>query len=435
MLSEFKKHIEYNFPALLQSPFLLACSGGIDSVVLAHLCAACNLKFALVHCNFRLRGEESDADEEFVKALSKELNLKYFVKGFDTEYYANLNKVSVQMAARDLRYSWFEELRGKEKYSYLVTAHQADDNLETFLINLSRGTGIEGLNGITERSSTILRPLLVFTRQDIQQYATKNKLSWREDSSNDDRKYLRNKIRHEIVPKLKELHPTFDKNFAKTLKYLAGTSALVDEHISDLKKTLLQPHKDHYRISVKELSMLSPLEPHIHAIFKEFGFTQWEDILGLLTTLSGKEVRSGTHRLIKDRDELLLQELKPGKATPDMYFLDDPDSRPPLQLLQQRVNEISETADTILYVDKETLNDRLSVRKWQNGDYFYPLGMKGKKKVAKFFKDEKMDLIAKEAQWLLCSGNDIVWVIGRRADDRFKVTGKTKKILKITWVE
>ena len=339
------------------------------------------------------------------------------------------------MAARDLRYSWFDELVQKNGFDILVTAHQADDNLETFLINLSRGTGIEGLIGIPEHTDKVLRPLLFFGREEILEYARENDIAWREDSGNTDRKYLRTKIRYDIVPKLKELHPTFDKNFVKTLEYLSGTSALVDHHISDIKRALLVPHKDHYSISVAALSALKPLKPYIHAIFREYGFTAWNDILGLLTTSSGKVVKSATHRLIKDRDTLLLQARKPAKTEREIFFLDDPDAELPLQLEQQTVDKITTTTDNILYVDKETLNHRLSVRKWENGDYFYPLGMQGKKKISKFFKDEKMDLISKERQWLLCSGEDIVWVIGRRADGRFKVSGKTNTILKITWVE
>ena len=389
MLKEFKKHIELRFPELSQGPFLLACSGGVDSVVLAHLCSACKLNFALAHCNFRLRGEESDGDERLVEKLARELNVNYYVTHFDTMSYVKKNKVSIQMAARDLRYSWFAEIMEKNTYNYLVTAHQTDDNLETFLINLSRGTGIEGLSGIPEHTNTILRPLLIFGRKDILAYATENDILWREDSGNADRKYLRSKIRHEIVPKLKELHPTFEKNIAKTIKFLAGTSSLVDQHIIEIKKTLFQPVKDHYKISVAALSSLKPLQPYIHAIFREYGFTEWNDVMGLLTTTSGKEVRSATHRLIKDRDTLLLQRLMPDKLQQEMYFLDDLQDQLPIQLKQQTVDEITEIADTILYVDKETLNDRLSVRKWKNGDYFYPLGMKGKKKISKFFKDEK----------------------------------------------
>lgn len=435
MLKEFKQHIKNNFPELLKQPFLLACSAGVDSVVLAHLCSGCGLNFTLAHCNFKLRGAASEADEVFVQGLGRKLKAECLVTSFDTDSYINKNKVSLQMAARELRYSWFAELLRENHYDFVVTAHHADDNLETFIINLSRGTGLDGLSGIPKRTTSVLRPLLAYGSEDILKYARENKIAWREDATNADTKYLRNKIRHEIVPKLKELHPTFDKNFAKTLEYLEGTSSLVERHISDVKKALFEPYNNHFRISVASLSTLNPLKAYLHALFREYGFTAWDDVSGLLTTSSGKEVRSATHRLIKDRDALLLQKIPDVREEKEILFLDDPNTELAVRLLQTSVDKITETAETILYVDKETLNDKLYVRKWRNGDYFYPLGMKGRKKISKFFKDEKMDLISKESQWLLCSAEEIVWVIGRRADDRFKVSGETKKILKFRWVE
>ena len=434
MLQKFKKHIGLRFPALSKAPFLLACSGGLDSVVLAELCASCDLDFGIAHCNFNLRGTASDEDEKFVMKLAKKLRKEYYVKHFETVDYVRNNKVSVQMAARELRYNWFDELMLEYGYGFLVTGHQADDKLETFIINLSRGTGIDGLSGIPEDTPTIKRPLLQFSRADILAYAKENKIVWREDTSNADKKYLRNRIRHELVPGLKSLHPTFDKNFAKTLEYLAGTSSLVDNHIRAIRKKLFNDAGDHYSISVRALKLLQPLRPYLYELFKEYGFTEWEDVMGLLDASSGKEVRSASYRLIKNREVLLLQSIKTSVGVDKLYYLDDKPTSIPIKLQQSTVNKITDTAQTILYIDKETLNHRLSVRKWKNGDYFYPLGMDGKKKISKYFKDEKMSLISKEAQWLLCSGEDIVWVIGKRADDRFKVTNNTKSILKIRWV-
>ena len=432
MVQEFREHIVKSFPEVLESPGIVACSGGVDSVVLAHLCAQTGVDFAIAHCNFNLRGEESEQDEQFVRRLSDQLGVKYFTESFDTERYASSHKGSIQMAARELRYKWFDELLDAQGYSWVQTAHHLDDALETFVINLSRGTGIDGLTGIPKVSHRVLRPLLPFKRERILDYAQQNQINWREDRTNEETKYLRNKIRHEVVPVLKELHPTFLGNFSKTLKYLTDTSILLSHYIEGLREELFEPYHEGFRIPLDRLEQLDPLEAYLFEFFRPYGFTSWPDISSLTTSMSGKEVRSATHRLIKDREHLILQEIQPQVADPEMDEISLDTGDLPLGLNVEQVTEIEEKNNTILYVDKETLNDRLTVRKWQKGDYFYPLGMEGKKKVSKFFKDEKMDAIAKQNQWLLCCGEDIVWIIGRRADDRFKITADTKEILKIT---
>ncbi|MGB5497427.1 MAG: tRNA lysidine(34) synthetase TilS, partial [Maribacter sp.] len=291
---------------MLQDKFLLACSGGLDSVVLAHLCSRCGLDFSLAHCNFKLRGKESAKDEKFVQELAKKLGSPFFSKNFETLDYAHEQKISVQMAARDLRYEWFNELMQQNNINTLVTAHHADDNLETFMINLSRGTGIKGLTGIPSHTGNIARPLLPFTRMQLLEFATSSNLVWREDQSNAETKYLRNKIRHEIVPLLKELHPTFLTNFTETQEYLQQIADIADNHISQLKEDIFQEDGEVTRIKIESLQSLKPLEAYIHALFTASGFTAWKDIQQLLTAMSGKEVRSRTHRLVKDRDFLLL---------------------------------------------------------------------------------------------------------------------------------
>ncbi|WP_411030550.1 tRNA lysidine(34) synthetase TilS [Spongiimicrobium sp. 3-5] len=435
MLKDFENHIKNTFPFLQEEAFLLACSGGVDSVVLAHLCSRLNLDFSIAHCNFKLRGAASDADGQFVEELSKVLGKKFHTTTFDTNSYVDLNKVSVQMAARELRYQWFSELMQKYKYSRVLTAHQADDDLETFLINLSRGTGIDGLSGIPALTDSVARPLLPFSRNQIVQYANKEGLAWQEDSSNTDTKYLRNKIRHEIVPKLKELHPTFLDNFLNTKEFLQQTSEIAGNDIAKLKAKIFKENKGVIKIAIDSVLTLKPLKGYIYALFKDYGFTEWEDVQGLLKATSGKEVRSKTHRLLKDRRHLLLQKLMP---------LDDSEFKIeehldklnwPLKLTIKPVLNITNTSQKILYVDKETLKYPLTVRKWRKGDYFYPFGMQGRKKVSKFFKDQKMDTIAKEEQWFLCSGGQIVWIIGRRSDRRYSITEKTKSILKFTLEE
>ena len=431
MLNEFKEHIQNHFPELQKNKFLLACSGGLDSVVLAHLCAQCGLDFFLAHCNFKLRGDESDEDERFVRDLAIALGKTVYVKQFNTQEYVNQKRVSVQMAARELRYEWFKELMQGHEINTLVTAHHLDDNLETFIINLSRGTGIKGLIGIPPKTATITRPLLPFSRAQILEFAEKEQIEWREDQSNSESKYLRNKIRHEIVPVLKELHPTFLSNFTETQEFLKQISDIADNHINQLKEDIFQENGEIIRIKIKSLRSLNPLRAYIHALFSEYGFTEWNDLLHLLTSMSGKEVRSRTHRLVKDRDFLLLTNIIDDFHEEFQIRKEDPEIQTPIGLKISTVNLIEAVGPNILYVDKETLKYPLVLRKWQKGDYFYPLGMDGGKKLSKYFKDEKLDVIQKEKQWLLCSDNKIVWVVGKRADDRFKITEKTKDILKI----
>ncbi|MEM7379731.1 MAG: tRNA lysidine(34) synthetase TilS [Bacteroidota bacterium] len=435
MLNEFKEHIAEAFPELEKEPFLIACSGGVDSTVLVDLCAALQLDFGIAHCNFKLRGIESEKDEKLVISLSKNIQKPFFINRFETEDYADQNKLSIQMAARKLRYEWFEKVLQENGYSWLLTAHHLDDNLETFLINLSRGTGIEGLSGIPQKTAWIARPLLRFSRQQIVSYASEKGLEWREDASNADTKYLRNKIRLELLPKLKELHPTFLDNFQNTVSYLSGSATILEQRAVELRNELFRMHGDLIRVSCNKLLKLQPLDAYLHLLFKDYGFTEWNDLKSLLRAISGKEIRSRTHRLLKDRDDLLLVKLSDVDNNVYEVFNEEEHQQVPIRLVKEEVKAIEETGKRIIYVDKETLKPKLIVRKWQKGDYFYPLGMQGKKKVSKFFKDEKMDLIAKEKQWLLCSGDDIVWVLGKRADDRFKLTDATKQILKITWLE
>ncbi len=430
MLAAFQTHIESKFPELRSTPFLLACSGGIDSMVLANLCARCEMDFALAHCNFRLRGADSDGDEKFVEKTANTLNLKFYVTHFDTKDYIKIHKVSVQIAARELRYAWLEEIMQQNGIQTLVTAHHADDNLETFLINLSRGTGIEGLIGIPEKTDRISRPLLPFAREDIAAYAHAEHIEWREDSSNADSKYLRNNIRHQILPQLKALNPNFLGSFRDTQRYLKQTAVIAATHIRQSKAAIFQREGNRVKISIKELQSLKPLPGYLFAFFSEYGFTEWNDIENLLTAMSGKEVRSKSHRLVKDRDFLLLTENRIAENRTYHILKNQTKIEEPVPMSMTIVDAMAETGRHILYVPKNALKYPLDLRKCEKGDYFCPFGMKGKKKVSKFFKDEKMDVLAKENQWLLCSDGVIVWVVGRRADERFKVSENTEEIVK-----
>ncbi|GLU44630.1 tRNA lysidine(34) synthetase TilS [Allomuricauda sp. NBRC 101325] len=432
MFPQFKNHINNNLAFLNGKKLLVACSGGLDSVVLAHLCVANKMEIALAHCNFSLRGKESDGDAEFVKQLGENLDIEVFVEHFETKQYAEDQRISVQMAARELRYQWFEELLKIEGFDFVLTAHHADDSLETFIINLSRGTGIEGLSGIPEVNGNVVRPLLKFSRQEILEFAQDNDITWREDSSNAESKYLRNKIRHEIVPKLKELHKTMLQNFLNTQNHLQQTDALAINHLLEVKGKLFQYKEDQIFIKVKDLLELKPMEAYLYGLFKEYGFTEWDDIKHLLHAMSGKQVFSKTHCLLKDREFLILSELKNRVNQEFPVYLEGTPAESPVTLKLEPVQTLENPEKKTIFLDKEKLNFPLVLRNWEKGDYFYPFGMKGKKKLSKFFKDEKLDLISKEKQWLLCSNDEIVWVVGKRADERFKVEDSTQEIIKIT---
>ena len=436
MLKSFESHIDAHLEFLKDTRLLIAISGGVDSVVLAHLCSELNLNFSLAHCNFNLRGEESNADEDFVLDLAEQLEVEMFIENFDTQAYANEHKRSIQMAARELRYDWFAELAEQLQFDYILTAHHADDNLETFLINFTRGTGLNGLTGIPMINDNIVRPLLPFSRETIEAYARKEAIKWQEDSSNSSRKYLRNKLRHEVVPILKEINPQLLDSFQSTIVNLNDTADIVEESLNAVAKRAITNIDDNgitYKIS--EFKKVNNPKAYLFEMFKDFGFTEWNDILGLLDAQSGKHVLSNTHRLIKHREYLILTELKSVIIEPitlDAVEVQNGIVETPIgQLIFKTVETILKTSEDIIYIDKDKLSFPLELRLWKQGDFFYPSGMTGKKKISKYLKDEKLSLVEKEKTWVLTSEDNILWVIGKRADNRFRVTDKTKDILKI----
>ena len=433
MLKAFQKHINTTLPFLKERKFIIAISGGLDSVVLTHLCHKANLNFALAHCNFNLRGLESDRDEAFVVDLANSLNIEVFIESFDTKAFSKTHKQSIQMAARTLRYKWFSDLCKQLDYDYVLTAHHADDNLETFFINLSRGTGLDGLIGIPEINKHVVRPLLKFSRETLLDFAKENKLAWQEDSSNTSTKYLRNALRHEVIPVLKTIHTEWLQNFTKTQAYLQASKAIIDDALTRVKDEVVTFSEDEVKLDIKKLKALSNTETYVYELLKTFGFTAWKDVYDLLDAQSGKQVFSSTHRLLKDRDDLILTEI-PSVEKKEVIHISDSTKTiktPFGTLLFNETDLGSEKKTNEIIVDKNLLNFPLTVRKWEKGDYFYPFGMQGKKKLSKFFKDEKLSLVAKENIWVLCSNNDIVWIIDKRADKRFKITNSTKQRLKI----
>jgi tRNA(Ile)-lysidine synthase len=424
MLLKLQNHLSKSFPFLKDKKLLLATSGGIDSMIMLHLFQKLNYNIAIAHCNFQLRGLESFGDQQFVQDYASNNNIPAFITHFDTENFAKDYKLSTQIAARELRYNWFYELLETENFDFILTAHHADDNLETFLINLTRGTGLEGLTGIPEQNEQIIRPLLPFSRSEIEEYAKENSILWREDSSNASDKYLRNKIRHDLVPILKELNPNFLDSFQKTQNYLQEAQIMVEDATIMIYQQVAKEENGFITFDLKKLTQLPNYKSYLYQWLREYDFTAWEDIYSLVESQSGKQIFSKNYRLLKDRDFLILKEIQ--ELENDTYNIekDQKEVKIPLNISICKVNDISTPKNTIIFVDEDKLQFPLAIRKWNEGDSFYPSGMNGKKKLSKYFKDEKMSLIEKENTWLLCSKNQIVWIIGKRADQRY-ITNKT----------
>jgi tRNA(Ile)-lysidine synthase len=433
MLQQFQNHLSYHFPFLKGKKLLLAVSGGLDSLVLLHLFQQLDYEMVVLHCNFQLRGLESFGDQQFIQEYTSQHNIQLSFTQFDTEAFANDYKLSTQIAARELRYSWFYEQLEIQEGDYILTAHHADDNLETFFINLSRGTGLDGLTGIPAQNDSIIRPLLPFTRKEIEEYATKQDVKWREDSSNASNKYLRNKIRHDLIPILKELNPNFMSSFEKTQGYLQESKDLVDDAAVMVYQQVAKEKGDEIYFDLNQLLKLSNYKSYLYQWLAEFGFNAWDDIYDLVTNQSGKQVFSPEFRLLKNRDYLILSPISL-ESNEQEYLIESSSSKVnfPLNLLFSNVDAIGASSNSTIFVDQEKLKFPLTLRHWKEGDVFQPFGMEGKsKKVSKLFKDEKLSLIEKEKTWLLCSENQVVWVVGIRQDERFKIDSETKNILKI----
>ncbi len=435
-----QKFTEFNAAKRLASAkkkTLLTVSGGMDSVVMCAMFSEGKFPFAVAHCNFQLRGKESDGDEKFVKDLTKKYDVEVFVKKFDTKKYAEEKNISIQLAARELRYTWFEELRKEKEFDLIATAHHLNDNIETILFNLTKGTGIRGLRGIPVRKGNIIRPLLFASRKEIENYQQKHKLEFREDSSNEDDKYTRNKIRHNVIPLLKEINPSLENTFADKIELFTDLEALYEKQMQKSAKQLfLQRGTDIY-IPILKLRKTKNASSVLFEYLKDYGFNseQADDILASVDSEAGKQFLSSAARIIKDRRFFILTKLPEKDST--VHFINEGDKEVKLgdRILKSEVrNQKSEIkADkNSAYLDKSKLEFPLFARKWKQGDYFYPFGMKmKKKKLKKFFTDEKISLNEKENIWVVESNKKIVWVAGYRIDERFRVTDKTKEIVKL----
>lgn len=434
MQQKFQNHINANLSFLKEKRLLLAVSGGIDSMVLLYLCHQLNIDIRVAHCNFQLRGDESDEDEDFVKSQTDKLQIPIFIKKFDTKSYAEKEKLSIQVVARNLRYEWFNTLLINNDYDYILTAHHLDDSLETFLINFTRGSGLDGLTGIPQQNGSIVRPLLPFSRTEIEIFAKENNVEWREDSSNTSDNYLRNKLRHDVIPMLKKINPSLLHSFENTISNLKQAQSLVDDASQIIYRKVVTDINFQKRINLTELIQLPNYHAYLYQWLEPLGFSDWDSINDLATAQSGKQIHSQNHTLLKDRNELIVfpkQEYK--KTTLFLIEKEQNEIKFPLKITFCNVDDISLEATNCIFVDEDKLQYPLVIRKWKEGDWFYPLGMNGKKKLSKFFKDEKFSLLDKLNTWILCSENQIVWVIEKRQDERFKVTEETTKILKINY--
>lgn len=416
---------------------LLAVSGGIDSMVMTDLFSKIDLKFGIAHCNFQLRDKESIRDENFVKEYALKNKISFHNKRFNTEDFALENKISIQMAARDLRYKWFEEIRKEHNYDLIALAHNQDDVIETFMINLARGTGIRGLTGIMTKNGNLIRPLLFANRLGIENYQKENNILFVEDSSNALIKYKRNRIRHKLIPEFEKLNPGFKKNILETIQNLKKTTDLLLDQVSNSKQRIISKEGDNILINIQKLAQQRHMDTLLYEILIPYGFPHQiiPNIIESLNSHSGKLFYSSTHRLVKDRETLVISQIKyediiEYNIEAEAQTLESPINLSFRKLSYNRQFKIP-SSNKIATVDFDMLKFPLSLRRWKEGDHFNPLGMKHTKKLSDFFIDKKLSIVEKENIWILTSNDDIVWVLGQRIDDRFKISENTKDLFQI----
>ena len=439
MLQQFLQYFQENKINTKVSRFIVAISGGVDSIVLADLCKNADLNFTLAHCNFQLRKEESERDEQFVRSFAAELATPLEVIRFDTKQFAQDNKMSIQEAARTLRYQWFDELQINGGFDYILLAHHADDNIETALMNFFRGTGLKGLTGIPGGSNDhkhLLRPLLNTRKKEILQHAENEGLKWVEDSSNNSVKYTRNYFRHELIPSIQKVFPQVEENLIANIDRFTKINKLYQLMVDELIKKISVKGNNEIRIPIKKLDKYLDTSL-IYDIIKVFGFgeKQVPEVKKLLTAGSGKFIENENYQVIRHRNWLIIAK----KAQDSIIIGIDKDQ--PIIRYAEGVLEFKTFKAKSLQVDTDALTAQLDIkaieyplvlRKWKAGDYFYPLGMKKKKKLSRFFIDQKLSKNLKEKTWVIESGKRIIWVVGMRIDDRFKLTPNTKDVLNIT---
>lgn len=439
MLEKIIEKIFSNFPNIKEEKLLLAVSGGIDSMVMLDIFMKIGAQVDVVHCNFRLRGAESDGDEKFVVDYCKKNSINYYVEQFETKSIAENFKLSIQEMARELRYNLFYNLSEEYFYDKVLTAHNLNDSFETFIINLSRGTGIDGLLGIPIQNKNFIRPINFLTREEIFEYANLYNIEWREDSSNKENNYLRNKIRHQLTPFFEEINPSFFKSFSKTLNNLNHTKILEREELdTSFLHFLKQNKKNEFVLNIEYfLENIPNVSAYLYGWYNTFGFKDWVAIENLLYAETGKIVEGTACYLIKDKKSLVLKfknvDMDELLNNEDVFlFNHDQDFiNFGVTLSKEIVTKENKSTLNKIYVDQDSLKFPLVVRKFRKGDNIFPSKMDGSKKVSKFFKDQKMSLFEIESTYLLTTFDDqVIWIIGHRTDRRFEVNKNTKTIIK-----
>lgn len=432
MIDKIRTYIQKQQLLNAEQPVLVGLSGGADSVALLVVLVRLGYDCRAAHCNFHLRGDESDRDEEFSRLFAKTLDVPFFKIDFNTKEYADIHHLSIEMAARELRYRWFDELIVQQNAQAIAVAHHQDDQLETILLNLVRGTGIRGLRGMLPRNGNIIRPLLPISKAELLEWLEKEKLTYVVDSTNQEIDYKRNYLRHEIIPALEKLNPSLRESVVRNAGYLSDVECIYDSVVEQAKKEIVSVPN---HISIPALLTYTAPETILYELLKPYQFNRFvvQDIFDSLKGASGKIFESTTHRLVKDRDTLILDTRD--QETDSMYEIHENmvSIAEPVKLsLQKIVLEKEITIDknkTIAWFDYDKLSFPLILRKWRPGDWFIPFGMTGRKKLSDYFSDRKYSRPAKNAQWLLCSGNDIIWIVGERTDNRFRIEQSTNYVL------
>lgn len=439
-LDKVKALIEQSIVLNANDKVLIAISGGSDSVVMAHLLLQLGYQIGLAHCNFQLRGDEADKDETLVKSLASKWEVPFYHTSFNTAELANVKGISIQMAARDLRYDWLENTRKEEGYSTIATAHHMNDNAETLLLNLVKGTGIAGLHGILPRSNKIIRPILSLSKNEVLEYANTHKLHFRDDASNADNKYERNRIRLDVIPELETINPKLIETLNSNIQRFKDAETIYQLGLKQLSKKLIDRRREGIYISIKKLELLPYAKTFLYEILSDYGFDneQVQQVEKSMYKQPGQQFYSTTHRVIRDREFLIISPTEEIEHHGPVF----------IQQEQSKVNgsnltlsirtktrtknlNISEQ-ENIVQLDANQLEWPLQLRKWKRGDYFYPIGMKKKKKkVSDLLTDNKLNVLDKENTWVLLSGERICWVVGQRMDERYKITDATQQILEI----
>ncbi len=441
MLNEFEKYITENNLVEDRDRILLAVSGGIDSMVMTHLFLELGYEIGIAHCNFELRGEESDMDEQMVAGFAQEHNIEFFTTRFKTESYASGNSMSIQMAARELRYTWFEEIRLQNGYNAVAVAHNLNDNIETLIINLVRGTGLAGLTGMRPRNNNIIRPLLFATRNDISKYCKEHNILYREDKSNSDTKYIRNKIRHKIIPVLKEINPSVELTLNENAERFTGINEIVTEYICKLREKVSEQKQDITTFSYTLLKRHLKNRAVIFELFKPFGINnlRLNDLISVIKGKTGARLYTDSYRILKNRNEIMVT-MEHEKDEIIYIIRKISDFRKVPEIISatwMKVNDSFEipSDQSVACIDGDRVKFPLLIRNWKPGDYFVPLGMKQRKKLSDYFIDNKYSIPEKENKQILESDGKIIWIIGDRIDNRVKITKSTREALIIKSIE